>query len=216
MTQDHKTTSAQQQMQPPAKALLEPAPRSNGDSQLFDGDETMFKQHVSGLKIYGEYGVGRSTEWLFRTTDAQIYSIDSDARWVKSVQQNCQYSDRLHLQYCDVGPVGDWGWPLDDAGRDNYTRYTNAWWRDGINPDLVLIDGRFRVCCFLTSLKYAKTGTKIIFDDYFNRPEYHLVEEFLKPSEACGRQALFVQTNAADQTGAELDRVIDHFQFVKE
>ena len=69
---------------------------------------------------------------------------------------------------------------------------------------------------FLTSLKYAKTGTKIIFDDYFNRPEYHLVEEFVKPSEACGRQALFIKTTDTDQKDAALDRVIAQFQFIKE
>ena len=32
--------------------------------------------------------------------------------------------------------------------------------------DCVLVDGRFRVCCFLTSLKNAEQGTRIIFDDY--------------------------------------------------
>ena len=215
MTQNERTAASQRQRQPPAKALMEQV-QTRDESQLFDGDDTMFKHLVLSLKIYGEYGVGRSTKWLFHNTEAQVHSIDSDARWVKSVRQACQHSDRLHLQYCDVGPVGDWGWPLDDTGRDNYAHYTTAWWSEGIKPDLVLIDGRFRVCCFLTSLKYAKTGTKIIFDDYFNRPEYHLVEEFVKPSEACGRQALFIKTTDTDQKDAALDRVIAQFQFIKE
>ena len=38
---------------------------SDLEKQLFDGDEDMFKQRVSNIKIYGEYGVGRSTKWLF-------------------------------------------------------------------------------------------------------------------------------------------------------
>jgi hypothetical protein len=147
MTQNEGTATSQQQRQPPAKALMEQV-QTRDESQLFNGNDTMFKHLVLDLKIYGEYGVGRSTKWLFQNTDAQVHSVDSDARWVKSVRQECQHSDRLHLQYCDVGPVGDWGWPLDDTGRDNYAHYTNAWWYEGIKPDLVLIDGRFRVCCF--------------------------------------------------------------------
>ena len=59
-------------------------------------------------------------------------------------------------------------------------------------PDLVLIDGRFRVCCFLTSLARAEAGTILLFDDYRDRPLYHLVEEFVQPSRQCGRQTAFV------------------------
>ena len=38
---------------------------SDLENQLFDGDDDMFKQQVSKIIIYGEYGVGRSTKWLF-------------------------------------------------------------------------------------------------------------------------------------------------------
>ena len=191
-------------------------PASDLEIQLFDGDEDMFKQQVSNVKIYDEYGVGRSKKWLFQTTDAKIFGVDSDARWVLSLQQACHHSDPLNLRHCDIGHVRNWGWPVDYAARENYSTYTDAWWREGLKPDLVLIDGRFRVCSFLTSLKYAKPGTKIIFDDYFNRPEYHLVEEFLKPTDKCGRQALFISTADVAQHCATLDRAIDRFQFVKE
>ena len=30
--------------------------------KIFDGDEDMLKQQASNIKIYGEYGVGRSTK----------------------------------------------------------------------------------------------------------------------------------------------------------
>ena len=54
-------------------------------------------------------------------------------------------------------------------------------------PDLILIDGRFRVCCFLSSLKYGNVGTKILFDDYLfkykSQKEAHpiyAINKFLK------------------------------------
>ena len=55
---------------------------------------------------------------------------------------------------------------------------------------MVLIDGRFRVACFLFSLLNAKKDSIIIFDDYMNRSEYHVVEEVLPKYEKCGRQVV--------------------------
>ena len=77
----------------------------------------------------------------------------------------------------------------------NFINYFNWIWTQDILPDTVLIDGRFRVCCFLTSIKYANENTKIIFDDYNNRPYYHVVEKFIKKEQTCGRQALFIVEN---------------------
>jgi hypothetical protein len=204
--------SMKQQIEPMGYTVI----KSNDDNWLFDGSDEMFKRHVAGINVYGEYGVGLSTMWILRETDAIVHSVDTDRRWVASVRPDYDDRIRLHAKYCDVGLVQDWGWPANYAKRDNFQTYTSAWWVDGIKPDLVLIDGRFRVCCFLTSLKYAKLGTKIIFDDYFNRPQYHLVEEYLKPVEKCNRQALFVKTSDTDLDMAKLDRAISHFQFVRE
>ena len=186
------------------------------NNRLFDGSDEMFKRHVADIKTYGEYGVGLSTKWILRETDAIAHSVDTDLGWVTLVQLECDNTKRLNAQFCDVGPVQDWGWPTDYAKRNNFSTYTRAWWADGVRPDLVLVDGRFRVCCFLTSLKYAEPSTKIIFDDYFNRPQYHLVEEYLKPVEKCNRQALFIKPSDTDLDMAALDRAIDQFQFVRE
>jgi hypothetical protein len=79
--------------------------------------------------------------------------------------------------------------------RHNFVRYTESLWVREEKPDVVLIDGRFRVCGFLTSLMYANAGTIIIFDDYVCRPHYHIVEEFLEPDHFCGRQCIFKVPN---------------------
>jgi hypothetical protein len=46
----------------------------------------------------------------------------------------------------------------------------SPWRRGAVKPDLVLIDGRFRLACFLHPLLAAAPGTPILFDDYTNRP----------------------------------------------
>lgn len=204
--------NAAQQIDPMGYTVI----KSDDDSRLFDGSDEMFKRHAANINISGEYGVGLSTKWILRETDAIAHSVDTDQRWVTSVLLECDNNVRLHARYCDVGPVLKWGWPADYAKWNNFQAYTLTWWADGVKPDRVLVDGRFQVCCLLTTLRHANPGTKIIFDDYFDRPEYHLVEEHLKPIEKCNRQALFIKTSDKDLDIAALDRAISHFQFVRE
>ena len=57
--------------------------------------------------------------------------------------------------------------------------------------DVILIDGRFRVACFLYCLLKSKEGSFIFFDDYINRSYYHVVEDIIPAFDLCGRQAVF-------------------------
>ena len=77
--------------------------------------------------------------------------------------------------------------------------YFDGPWADGFDPQLVLIDGRFRVACFLTSLLRAKPGTLLLFDDYTERAYYHVIEEFLRPQQQTERQAVFEVPTAVDR-----------------
>ena len=47
-------------------------------------------------------------------------------------------------------------------------------------PDLIIIDGRFRVACALKSIKYLydKAGYTILLDDYVGRSAYCEIERF--------------------------------------
>ena len=141
--------------------------------------------------IYGEYGCGASTNWVYKNTNSYILSVDSSDIWINRVRKSCGDANRIKLHYANVGPVADWGTPKNYNNSSNFIDYTDWLWNQTLLPNLILIDGRFRVCCFLTSLLHAKEGTLIFFDDYTNRPTYHIVERFIKPIKTCGRQALF-------------------------
>jgi len=120
----------------------------------------------------------------------------------------------LNLSYCDVGPIGDWGVPVSYDKAENFDAYTDWVWQQGINPDIVLIDGIFRICCFLTSLLHAKKGTFLIFDDYKNNQYYHCVEQFLKPQQYCGKQAIFVVPEKNKVNISLLKSAINKFRYV--
>ena len=168
-----------------------------GGNHLFDGDDAMFKREIKlASLIYGEYGAGASTRWVLENSDAQILAVDTSEYWVETTRQACsKYGDRAKIQFINLGEIGLWGRPKSYSHLSRFKDYTDTIWRvdqGQDSPGLVLIDGRFRVCCFLTSLKYAKSGAKIIFDDYGDRPYYHYIEKYVRPSEWCGRQALFI------------------------
>ena len=66
----------------------------------------------------------------------------------------------------------------------------------------------------MTSIKYGKENTKIIFDDYNNRPYYHVIEKFIKKEQICGRQALFIVKNKNDINIDLLNVEINNFHYV--
>ncbi|MCX2522765.1 hypothetical protein [Larsenimonas rhizosphaerae] len=202
------------------KAKLEPMGftivKMENEDRLFDGDDALFKRLAGESQCYGEYGVGQSTRWMAKHTNARLESVESDERWAVSVRTDIAVPERATVRYCDTGPVGDWGRALSYKHRDRFEDYINGWWPEGISPDLVLVDGRFRVACFLTSLLNAAPGTRLLFDDYCNRPYYHLVEEFVTPAESCGRQMLFERP---EDTALDLEKLVwtrDRFMFVME
>jgi glycosyltransferase involved in cell wall biosynthesis len=184
------------------------------DAQLFDGNDSLFKSVVSRCSVYGEYGCGRSTVWVAKNSGCTVYSVDSSPEWAAKVRLECDAVGNAHVHLADVGPVGSWGTPLGYQKHENFREYTDWIWSRGESPDVVLVDGRFRVCCFLTCLIYGAPGSNIIFDDYVDRPQYHFVERFLKPVETFGRQALFVIPEKDDLNIEGISDAINCFRFV--
>ena len=93
---------------------------------------------------------------------------------------------RFHPLHCDVGPTKQWGYPdftKADFTHDRGTQFLLAAWKpwsilraQKINPDFVLIDGRWRVPSFLAAVVNCQAPLKVLFDDYLERKHYHVVE----------------------------------------
>ena len=184
------------------------------DLLLFDGDDKLFKELIKNVDTYFEYGCGKSTEYVYKYSNCNIYSVDTDQSWVKKTQQltSGKKEKRINIDWIDVGNVEKWGYPITYSKRNCFFNYANNFYKKNNSPDLVLIDGRLRVFCFLTTLKHAPNGTKIIFDDYTNRPLYHIAEEFSPLLDKCGRQGLFeVNSRAKDIIN---DKILLSFQNV--
>lgn len=154
---------------------------------------------LAGATCYLEYGTGGTTLLAGRLGVPLAYCVESDPSWLAAVDQRLKSTaseGRFVLLYADVGPVDQWGFPtaipLGTAAGD----YALGVWRrlgaDGASPDVVLVDGRFRVACFLASLLRARPGTRIMFDDYLDRAYYRVVDAVVSPTAFHDRTAEFV------------------------
>lgn len=164
----------------------------------------LFINQISSAKKYLEYGSGGSTVLAADIGVKEIHSVDSDLGFMNAVKQKVKSRHpnvSLHMHHVDIGPTGDWGIPLISDSAALWPRYCVAGWNhilmEGVGPDLILIDGRFRIASFLATLHLAASGTTILFDDYFDRPEYHFVEKHIHPVEQAGRMARFVVPHKA-------------------
>ncbi|MGH8780837.1 class I SAM-dependent methyltransferase [Paraburkholderia sp.] len=162
-----------------------------------EGGLAAFTEHIEGIDTYLEYGCGGSTVFAARSGVKNLIAVDTSSAWIDAVREGTQqYGTHVRLVHCDLGEVGAWGRPVDDARIADYHRYAVMPWEaakeSGLVPQLVLIDGRFRVASFLYTLICARPGTTILFDDYLDRPEYHVVEQFCGMKEAHGRMGIFI------------------------
>ena len=165
-------------------------------------------QELKRAQTYLEFGMGGSTTLAARIGVPNIISVDSSKEWVDNILlqiSQLELKGSVQLLHANLGETGDWGYPKNSDGIANWPSYYAGPWivvrQKKIDPDLILIDGRFRVACFLFSLLNLKAGSTILWDDYLLRPEYHRVEEYLAPEEMHGGMALFRVPDVKD-TGA--------------
>ncbi|MBM1689166.1 hypothetical protein [Sulfitobacter geojensis] len=181
---------------------------------LFEGHNNIFLDLVSKAKAYGEYGCGASTIWAANETSLDITSVDSSNEWLSHVQSKIRRSEGIKTVHVDIGPLGDWGRPVGYQDRQRFVDYAEGLWTAGQSYDLVLIDGRFRMACFLTTLLRARPGTVIVFDDYVGRTHFRVAEEFVKSFRCNERQAAFIVPKEMDRAIIEAER--DKFLYVME
>lgn len=175
---------------------------SDVEKLLFSDNWLLFRHYVKSAKIYSEWGSGLSTLYAADQDNIEeLITVETDPLWASKVSDVLEkYPKNFKVRHIDLGPVGEWGRPESYSKIENVKEYCSAPFAGKHQPDLILIDGRFRVHCFLETLLKSKAGTRVIFDDYVNRPRYHIVERFLEPTEVAGRQALFiVKIRASDR-----------------
>ena len=149
-----------------------------------------FKTVLAKSDFYFEYGSGSSTI-LANNLNKKFISIESDLSFFKlMISKNIK-----NIKYVSIGLTLNYSYPLIILrGKvNNYIKSINKIFNNRITPDLILIDGRFRVACCLNLLnfknKILKKKTVILLDDYEKRLHYRVLENFFLIKKK-GRMAL--------------------------
>jgi glycosyltransferase involved in cell wall biosynthesis len=183
-------------------------------------ERDFFLQALRQAKTYLEFGSGGSTVAAVAIPSiSTIYSIESDAAWIQRLQQESGIrsaldENRLTLIHADIGPTKEWGIPAEQAGlHPNVELYKNYFWtpweKIPRSPDLILIDGRFRVACAIMAALMVENPRCLYFvHDYpydgsqDERHEYRIVENFFTCVRSVESLSLFKRKNDFDYRAA--------------
>jgi hypothetical protein len=170
-----------------------------GNEPWFDAPAlAYFKSLLSRPGVnYLEFGSGGSTVYASHHV-ATLVSVESDARYLAAVQRKIGACD-AELIPVDIGLTHDWGRPVfvkpTPRRLARWRRYPQAPWpafeRRGMLPDVVLVDGRFRVACALETLLRVGPECVVLVDDYAGRPQYAEIGSCAELIAMKGRMAVF-------------------------
>lgn len=173
----------------------------------FEGElcTNYFEKRLREATTYLEYGSGGSTV-LAASLGKRVYSVDSDRIFLTRVQEAlCEHApnnaSNVSLLYANIGFTREWGQPVFRKPTPNrmarWRQYYEMLWVSlnlaRIVPDLVLVDGRFRVACALFCMKHliSSPNSVLIVDDYMGREWYLEIERFGEMVDVVGRMAVF-------------------------
>ena len=159
---------------------------------------TALRGAYAQAEVILEYGSGGSTVMGAEMPGTRVFSVECDMAWAQMMrdwfaENPPAEGSEAQIIWSDIGPTKEWGHPQASREYLRYARYPLEVWDlpDFEQPDVVLVDGRFRPgCAMATALRTAKPVTLFI-DDYARRKHYHRVERYLGTPKIIGRMAEF-------------------------
>lgn len=157
--------------------------REQSNPWMSESETALLKQCLfSGCRVL-EFGCGGSTAFFFENNAMSVTSVESDQAWLDKLKADplldfFKMKKRWLPLYADIGPVVGVGFPVN---RDKFTQWPNyhhdIWDHiPDLSPDLVLIDGRFRVACYCQVLLHCKNpDMRIFIHDFSNREQYQCI-----------------------------------------
>lgn len=138
---------------------------------MTEAEQALLCAAAAGAARMLEFGCGGSTALLLAAGTGCLLSVDSDAQWLVKVARDHR-GRRLAQHHADLGPCGDWGWPLSPPEPVVAWRYWGAPWVAMPEADFVLVDGRYRIACALAAHGRLAPGGHLGVHDFWPRPVY--------------------------------------------
>lgn len=174
--------------------------------------------HINSASQFLEFGAGAST--LYAASVPSIKKIDSVESSAEFVDENLKpnpvisealSAGRLQFHIIDIGKTLSWGYPASFWKKYRWPDYSFRIFRQKSEHDLVLIDGRFRVACTLNTILNTPEHCKILIHDFWNRPHYHIVLDFLETHAEVDTLGVFTKKAKIDQR--QVKSLIDKYKY---
>ena len=175
--------------------------------RMTDREIDRYTALLAGARTVIEYGTGGSTLLALGAGVSRLISVETDLGWIGMLRDvpavaEAERQGRLTFVHVDIGRVGKWGKPVDDSGAARYAAFASAPWSRCDAPDVVFIDGRFRVACALETLLRSGGSTRLAFHDFWKRPQYHVVLPFVDCIDRVDSLAVFKRQASFNENAA--------------
>ena len=164
-----------------------------------------------------EYGSGGSTVMAADMPGKTVFSVESDKDWALMMrgwfaQTPPARGSQVDVIWSDVGPTREWGYPKNNSEYLRFARYPLEVWdlKEFRQPDVVLVDGRFRTGCAMAAALRTSRPVTVLVDDYKRRKQYHKIEKYLGHPKLIGRMAEFT----VNPMPVPADRLIEIIQMM--
>jgi hypothetical protein len=173
------------------------------------GNESMSGKRLSSAlgticrnKSVFDWGSGGSTILISQVAKT-VVSIETDKKYSRFMRIRVKNMQNVTILYANIGFTKAYGEPLTILRKimsQRYLNVTDIFFKNinfnNFQPEIVIIDGRFRVWCALESIQNIKGDFLLVFDDYVSRSEYHPIGMILgDPCEIIGDTAFFKVQN---------------------
>ena len=147
-------------------------------------DHAMFENYLHKAQNYFEYGSGGSTYHAAMSGNIKkVYSVESDKEWFDELKRRLKNNSKVTYLFVDLkSKPNDWGNPGEGSTEEDWKKYSGQFPQlnetERKKVDMILIDGRFRIACCLKCFEGMNQNCTIAFDDFLNRPKYHVVLDY--------------------------------------
>lgn len=164
---------------------------------------TLLASLLARARRYLEFGAGGSTCLAARTVAEAVLAVDSSQDWLDKIAAVCaheRYRCKPVLVHVDIGPLRHWGWPRDVERRSQWPDYHGSIWSNPAvaDVDTYMIDGRFRVACFMQVALRCRADSVIVMHDFADRLNYAEVHQVAREVARAGNLSAFVRRHDFD------------------
>jgi hypothetical protein len=197
-----------------------PANLEVSDLHLFDGETALMDRILGDSTCVLEFGPGNCALRALALGAKNAVVVDPDLTWITKFQGHADVKHwivdgALRVLHANIGPVDEWGNPTDPYTRNIWPDYIARGWSSiesaGLQPDLILLDGRLRVAGGLSALcaMHGAPFKLALHDAGPKRPYYKPLLEFYDIEAACNTLVLMVPRNDYSGAGA-LSRLLKY------